>query len=148
MDIEKVIEWQKAFKKTYKGMPKEVDEACDFAIAALEELQQYRQIGTVDECRAAMEKQIPKEPKRIYKKYGKHKWKRKDNGEIDDIAWDFDYHNGVICEICGKAVCVNCNPNYDELEDCEEEYFLCPNCGKKVPPFAYCNCGQALKWGD
>lgn len=33
------------------------------AIQALEEVQQYRQIGTVEECRAAMEKQtaIPRE---------------------------------------------------------------------------------------
>lgn len=28
----------------------------------LEELQQYRQIGTVDECREAMERMIPKKP--------------------------------------------------------------------------------------
>lgn len=35
----------------------------DAAIQALEEVQQYRQIGTVEECRAAMEKQtaIPRE---------------------------------------------------------------------------------------
>lgn len=36
MDIKKAIEWQKAFKKTYKGIPKEVDEACDTAMSALE----------------------------------------------------------------------------------------------------------------
>lgn len=32
------------------------------AIKALEEIQQYRAIGTVEECRAAMEKQKPKKP--------------------------------------------------------------------------------------
>ena len=32
------------------------------AISALEELQQYREIGTVEECREAMVKQIPKKP--------------------------------------------------------------------------------------
>ena len=32
------------------------EKACKYAIAALEELAQYRQIGTVDECRAAMKK--------------------------------------------------------------------------------------------
>lgn len=36
MDIQEAIEWQKAFKKTYKVMPKEVDEACNMAIEALE----------------------------------------------------------------------------------------------------------------
>lgn len=34
----------------------------DTAIKALEEIQQYREIGTVEECRAAMEKQVPKKP--------------------------------------------------------------------------------------
>ena len=130
-------------------MTEDETKAIETAVYVLPELLQYRQIGTVDECRAAREKQIPKEPKRIYKKYGKHKWKRKENGEIDEMAWDFDYHNGVICEICCKAICVCCNPDYDELEDCEEEYFLCPNCGKKhYTKTIYCDCGQALKWED
>lgn len=31
-------------------------------IVALEEIQQYRAIGTVEECRAAVEKMIPKKP--------------------------------------------------------------------------------------
>lgn len=33
------------------------EKACDVAIKALEELKQYRQIGTPEECRAAVEKQ-------------------------------------------------------------------------------------------
>lgn len=32
------------------------------AIKALEEIQQYRAIGTLEECRKAMEKQIPQKP--------------------------------------------------------------------------------------
>ena len=35
----------------------EMYDAAQTAIKALEEIQQYREIGTVDECRAAMEKQ-------------------------------------------------------------------------------------------
>lgn len=34
--------------------------AKDESIKALEEVQKYRAIGTVEECRAAVEKQIPK----------------------------------------------------------------------------------------
>lgn len=37
----------------------------DRAINALEEIQQYRAIGTPDECRAAVEKQIAKKPIQI-----------------------------------------------------------------------------------
>lgn len=44
----------------------EMDEmyaAAQIAINALEEVQQYREIGTVEECRAAVEKQTAKKPK-------------------------------------------------------------------------------------
>ena len=34
--------------------------ACDMAIEALEEAQKYREIGTVEQCREAVEKQKPK----------------------------------------------------------------------------------------
>ena len=34
----------------------------DLAIEALKEVQEYRKIGTVEECRAAVEQQIPKRP--------------------------------------------------------------------------------------
>ena len=40
-------------------------ESCEVAIKALEELQQYRAIGTVEECRAAVEKQTAKKVKSI-----------------------------------------------------------------------------------
>ncbi len=37
------------------------------AIKALEEVRQYREIGTVEECREAVEKQKEKKPRRNYK---------------------------------------------------------------------------------
>ena len=37
-------------------------EAHKLAIKALEKIQQYRAIGTPEECRSAVEKQIPKKP--------------------------------------------------------------------------------------
>ena len=80
----------------------------------------------------ALEKQIPKKPKSTHIKYGKHTQAKKENGEIDDFAWDYEYHNGVVCEVCGKTVCVHCNPQYDRLTDCEDEYYNCPSCGEKI----------------
>lgn len=53
MTKNELIEWIEAFKKTYAGFPKESEEACDAAISALEEIQQYREIGTVEEVRVA-----------------------------------------------------------------------------------------------
>ena len=58
---QEAIDWMDAFKRTYKGSPKEKEacEACETAISALREVQRYRQIGTVEECRKAVEKQKP-----------------------------------------------------------------------------------------
>ena len=60
MNEHEAIKLQEYLKKTYKGYPKEVGEACDTAISALKEIQQYREIGTVEECRTAAEKQRAK----------------------------------------------------------------------------------------
>ena len=35
MTIKEAIKWQESFKRTYKGFPAEVDDACDMAIQAL-----------------------------------------------------------------------------------------------------------------
>lgn len=40
----------------------EICETIDTAITALKEIQQYREIGTVEECRKAVEKQKAKKP--------------------------------------------------------------------------------------
>ena len=45
------------------------EKAIKVAIAALKEIQQYREIGTVEECREAVEKQKPKKPHRNYEKF-------------------------------------------------------------------------------
>lgn len=41
-------------------IPQKRAEALDVAIQALEEVQQYRAIGTIEECRAAVERQNPR----------------------------------------------------------------------------------------
>lgn len=62
MTENELIGWIEAFKKTYAGFPKESEEACDAVISALKEIQKYREIGTVEECREAVERQKPKKP--------------------------------------------------------------------------------------
>jgi hypothetical protein len=74
----------------------------EMAIKALEEVQQYRAIGTPEECRAAMEKQKAKKPMHVtnsYFGYQKHK-----------------EHVGY-CSDCGHQV---------------EEPYGCPNCLRKI----------------
>ena len=53
--------------KEYRGLfpcANNEDESLDEAIKALEEIKQYRAIGTVEECRAAVEKQKAKKPQK------------------------------------------------------------------------------------
>lgn len=65
----------------------------DFAEAFLEELQQYRAIGTPEECRAAMEKQKEKNPIRLDKctcpSCGTYNevWKKRRNTLPSDIVY-------------------------------------------------------------
>ena len=74
MTESKAIEWIKELKGSEEILEFYYSEsfikACDAAIKALEEVQQYRKIGTAEECRTAREKQIPKKPTPIdYEKY-------------------------------------------------------------------------------
>ena len=90
-----------------------LDEALNFQRADADESSCALQMAI-----KALEKQVAKKPRYQKIEYGKHKWKRKENGEIDDFAWDHAYCNGVVCEVCGLTQCVHCNPDYDDLEDC------------------------------
>ena len=76
-------------------------QALTMAIKALKEIQQYREIGTVEECRDAVEKQKPKRPK--------------DRLKIDPVI---DFRNGayVDADVTVYLFCPNCG----EMEDDEE----------------------------
>ena len=60
-EIKKVINGLNFLKeKLYNGIYADRLDCIDYAISAFKEIQQYREIGTVEECRKAMEKQKPK----------------------------------------------------------------------------------------
>ena len=75
------------------------------AIKALEEVQQYHQIGTVEECREAVEKQTAKKPD--YEGDGFS------DGQLVYDTW--------ICPCCGKHYEVDC-----------DRYYYCPICGQHI----------------
>lgn len=81
-------------------------EALDMAISALKEVQQYRAIGTVEECRDAVGKQKPKAPDYEGDGYD-------DKGELIYDTW--------ICPSCGEKYEVD----YDD-------YKHCPECGQRL----------------
>lgn len=80
-------------------------ESLDMAITALEEIQQYWAIGTVEECKEAAEKQIPKTP----------------DYEGDGYADGHMVYDTWICPNCGE---------YYEVD--HDDYRYCPNCGQAL----------------
>ena len=98
-----------------KGTVGEHKEAVEMAIKALEEIKQYRTIGTPEECRAAAEKQKeikPKELKNIYP-----------SGQYE-------------CPVCGYCVgkhkYFKSTPLGETLANCKMEFNYCPDCGQKL----------------
>ena len=83
----------------------EYQEAKTVAVQALEEVQQYRAIGTLEECRAAVEKQTARRPDYEGDGYA--------DGHLVSDTW--------ICHCCGKHYEVD----YDN-------YNYCPDCGQKL----------------
>ncbi len=83
----------------------EMKDLSEMVIAALEEIRQYRALGTVTECREAMEKQKKK---------------------ISDI-WGDGYSEGKM--IYDTYECPNCGKNYEI--DCQK-YDYCPACGQAI----------------
>ena len=86
--------------------PEPEDYAIEDAISALKEIQQYREIGTIEECREARKKQIPEEP--YYEGDGFD-----DKGELIYDTW----------------ICPNCGEKYEVGYD---DYKYCPKCGQSI----------------
>lgn len=111
MTENEAIKWQKALKKTYKGFPVESEEACDIAIKALEEVQEYRKLGTVEEVRAAVDKE-------------------KDKKRIEPITHLDKYYHESACPNCGSELRAKV-VGYT-LKQAIGEYNNCPWCGQKL----------------
>ena len=78
--------------------------ALSMAITALKEIQQYREIGTVEECREAVERQNPKRLIPV------------ESGMFYDLGFRYK------CPNCGIGIKVNNIYHYD----------VCKICGQKV----------------
>lgn len=97
-------------------------QAAFVGIESIKEIQQYRAIGTVDKCREARERQIPKKPV----KYGDTRQGLDNNG--NSISWQQDCYE---CPTCGSFL--------GYVSDCEDEEYQ----------DGYCrNCGQAIDWSE
>lgn len=107
----------------------EICEAIDTAISTLKEIQQYREIGTVEECREAREKQKAMKSKEILRHRGGFEIQHCPNCNMDyQVDRRYEITDGY-CPVCGKLLdsvfknyCANCgqaieNENLEEMEN-------------------------------
>ncbi len=90
-----------------------LSEVYEIAIQALEDIQKYRMIGTVEECRTAMERQIPKKP--MYE------------GDCCDGSGRLIYDTWI-CPNCGERYEVD----YERYELDYDDYDFCQHCGQAI----------------
>lgn len=93
--------------------PEPEDYAIEEAIKALEEIQQYREIGTVEECRKAVEKQKAKKPD-IY----------------TDTRNMVDLHGNVYAEQANVYLCPTCESFIGYVGN--NIFHYCPVCGQAI----------------
>lgn len=131
--------------RPYGGIiPQRRAEALDVAIKALEEVQQYRQIGTVEELKAAS-KYL-----RLVKKHGTVGKTIEECAEYEEIGTVEEFREAVEKQTARK-------PDYegDGYSDGQLVYdtWICPCCGQHYEVdcdrYDYCpNCGQRIDWRD
>ena len=91
----------------------EMAEVRDIAISALKEIQQYREIGTVEECRESVEKQKAKKPD-IY----------------TDTRNMVDLHGNVYTEQANVYLCPTCESFIGYVGN--NIFHYCPVCGQAI----------------
>ena len=113
----------------------------EMAINALEEVQQYRTIGTPEELKAAM----------------KYVYLAKKHGTVGQVIENCVKYEAIGTPEECRAAMERQNPRaaITEKEDTGTTRYICPTCGMYMGwstgtfPARYCwKCGQKLDWGD
>ena len=137
----------------YFGDDEIINEAIELAGRALEEIQQYRELGTVEELKSKIE-----ELKRWHTDH-----------IVKEIKNEFANTSTLICHNCDHKdeYIMELEVEVEELREArekqrekkpsevEEDYYVCPRCGSFITALddfsthKHClNCGQAILWEE
>lgn len=131
--------------------PEPEDYAIEEAIKALKEIQQYREIGTVEDFErlAYLKKRYEDETYDYCGEYGASKCELKDR--VEKLQ---EYEAIGTVEECRAAV-EKQKPKKPEDVEYDYSYFICPVCGDGIyvsddyEIHKFCrNCGQAIDWSE
>lgn len=95
MDYQEAIEYMR--KESHRQcVNSEGQDAYIIAISAMQELQEYKQLGTLEEVRETVEKQKEEHPQKVLGIFGDEEYECKNCGSPVDYMDDY-------CKWCGKA---------------------------------------------
>lgn len=134
-------------EKVIAGLESQLDDLSKYADA--DEVLTLTQNQAKD-ILALLKEQKAKQPIHVHEEFQEHDWYRNEDGEIDEFAFDADYHNGPMCKRCYYSFCVHCDPNGWNKKLCVIDEYKCPRCEKYISKGTkYCsNCGQEVKWDE
>ena len=129
MDIEKAIddEYTMTANLGRVEIPEQMKPYIIELLALRKELQQYRQIGTVDECRATRDELIELQE---YRKLGtvKECWEAREKQIAKTPDYEGDgYSDGEL--VYDTWICPSCGIDYEVGYD---RYDYCPRCGQHI----------------
>lgn len=100
-------------------------------------------VGAIDLLKA-------RTPIHIHKEYPEHDWETYEDGNIDESAMSYGFHNGPYCKRCGYSFCVHCKPNGWSERPCVIDYYQCPKCERRISKgIKFCSDrGQEVEWNE
>lgn len=104
--------------------------------------------GVMRDALELLKEQEAKTPIHVHEEYPEHDWETDEDGNINEFAMEYEFHNGPSCNRCGYSFCMHCKPNGWNERPCVIDYYQCPKCGRRISKGIEfcCDCGQAVKW--
>lgn len=115
-----------------------VDDAIIEVIGCMEEVEQYRALGTVEEIKKKIKTELP------YMSLAQARFKSeldeyRNIGTVEELKEAREKQvasKWIECPYADLIMCPSCNAEFSTIDNCTEQFEYCPKCGKR------------LEWGE